>query len=262
MIKNLEILFALLFARPFFQRIFQHLYVISLKGMGYLNYRNLTISGERNVIRSIRLRNGPTIFDVGAADNQEFLEEVYLRYPKAKVYAFEPNKHAYEKLVIKSPNSFVKVYQLGLGEKNEKLDLYDYDDSVDSQHASVFGSGLSKSSSAKHSTRKITIKTLDSFAKVNRIDQIDFLKIDVEGFEIAVLKGASKFIEEGRIKYIQFEFNEMNVSSRVFLQDFMKILSGYRLYRMLPNSLVPIDPYKPWLSEIFAFQNILAVRKR
>lgn len=262
MIKYLETLFAILFARPFFQRFFQYLYVASLKGMGYLNYRNLTLTGERNVVRSINLRKSPTVFDVGAADNEDFLSEIYSKYPKAKVYSFEPNEQAYNKLVSMVPNNLVKVYPYGLGNKNQVLKLYDYDDGTYSQHASVYRSDISKSNRQKKSSRKIMTKKLDTFTRLNGISYIDFLKIDVEGFELSVLKGAKRMIEAKKIKYIQFEFNEMNVSSNVFMRDFIKILPNYHLYRMLPNALVPIDPYIPWLSEIFAFHNILAVRNK
>lgn len=261
MIKIFEIFYALVFSRTIFQRFFQYLYVFSLKGMGYLNYHNLTISGELNVVKNIKIRRAPVIFDVGAADNSEFLRHVYARFPKARVFAFEPNELAYKQLLKNKPNVLVKIYKLGMGDKNSKNILYDYSKSFSTQHARIHGGVIDKSKNQKNSSQIIKITTIDSFTKKNGIEYIDFLKIDVEGFDYKVLIGANDLIKNRRIKYIQFEFNEMCVDNRVFLSDFITLLKDYNLYRLLPTDLVPISPYRPWLSEIFSFQNILAIRK-
>jgi hypothetical protein len=61
-----------------------------------------------------------------------------------------------------------------------------------------------------------------------------------------------------RIDFIQFEFNEMNIISRVFLKDFYQILSNYNLYRLDSNRLIPLFNYDS-TNEIFKFQNFLAI---
>jgi hypothetical protein len=92
------------------------------------------------------------------------------------------------------------------------------------------------------------------------ISHEDLLKIDVEGAELEVLKGAVGAIKAGKIDVIQFEFNEMNVVSRVFFRDFWHVLDGYSFYRLLPFGLFPIRNYRTFFCELFAFQNIVAVR--
>jgi hypothetical protein len=74
-----------------------------------------------------------------------------------------------------------------------------------------------------------------------------------------VLKGASNLLREGRISAIQFEFNEMNIVSRVFLKDFNELIPNCRFYRLLRHGLGPLDPYSPLACEVFAFQNIVAL---
>src|SRR5258708_1156157 len=69
--------------------------------------------------------------------------------------------------------------------------------------------------------------TIDNFCKINNISNIDFLKIDVEGHELSVLKGAQYMLTNKHIKIIQFEFNSHNVYSRVFLRDFYLMLKDY-----------------------------------
>ena len=62
------------------------------------------------------------------------------------------------------------------------------------------------------------------------------------------------------IDLIHFEFNEMNVASRIFFKDFYDLLKGYRFYRMLPDGLIDLGEYKAYQMEIFGYQNIVAIR--
>jgi hypothetical protein len=104
------------------------------------------------------------------------------------------------------------------------------------------------------------ITTIDKFCLKNGIDYIHFMKIDTEGHELEVLKGAASLISREAIGIIQFEFNEMNVLSRVFLRDFYRLLEGYNIYRLDTNRLVPLYGYSPE-NEIFRFQNFVAFNK-
>jgi hypothetical protein len=87
---------------------------------------------------------------------------------------------------------------------------------------------------------------------------IDFLKIDTEGHELAVLKGAKNLIAQQKIQLIQFEFNEMNVVSRTYMRDFVELLSNYQLHRVVPDGYFPLNNCVQDI-EIFGFQNILAI---
>ena len=86
------------------------------------------------------------------------------------------------------------------------------------------------------------------------------LKIDTEGYESEVLKGASRMISNELIDIIQLEFNEMNVISKVFLKDFYNMLPGYNFFRLDSNRLIALNNYNP-ANEIFLFQNIVAVKQ-
>jgi hypothetical protein len=99
---------------------------------------------------------------------------------------------------------------------------------------------------------------LDLFCKERQISQIDFLKIDTEGHELSVLKGASHLISKKNIKLIQFEFNEMNVVSRAYMRDFLGLLANYQLHRLLPDGLLPLNDCVQD-TELFGFQNIVAI---
>ncbi len=68
-------------------------------------------------------------------------------------------------------------------------------------------------------------------------------------------------IEANTIDVIQFEFNEMNVISRVFMRDFFTLLPNYRIYRLLPDGVIAFQTYDPIFMEVFAFQNIACIRR-
>ena len=75
-----------------------------------------------------------------------------------------------------------------------------------------------------------------------------------------MLKGAVKTIENNIIDIIQIEFNEMNVVSRTFMKDLVDLLPSFTFYRLMPDGMRPLGEYNPVVYEIFAFQNIVAIR--
>lgn len=97
---------------------------------------------------------------------------------------------------------------------------------------------------------------LDDFVLKKNIEEVDLLKVDTEGNELKVLKGFENFIALRKVNAVHFEFNVMNVVSRVFMKDFYDGLEGYDFFRMLPDALVPLKEYNPVFCEIFAFQKI------
>jgi hypothetical protein len=105
-------------------------------------------------------------------------------------------------------------------------------------------------------THQITLRTLDDLAQDLQLSRIDLLKIDTEGHELEVLRGARRLLSDGLIRVLHIEFNEMNVVSRVFFRDFRELLPHHRPYRMLPSGMIPV-PASPLKSELFAFQNVV-----
>ena len=108
---------------------------------------------------------------------------------------------------------------------------------------------------------EIEIRTIDAFVEENGIAKIDLLKIDTEGCEYDILLGASSVLAARKVKLIHFEFNEMNVVSRVFFRDFLCLLRDFDLFRMLRGGLIHLHEYRPVENELFAYQNILAIHK-
>jgi FkbM family methyltransferase len=108
---------------------------------------------------------------------------------------------------------------------------------------------------------KVKITTLLNLCEKHHIYQIDFLKLDLEGHELAALQGVEPLIANHSIRALTFEFGGCNIDSRTFFRDFWEFLNvshGYTLYRLIPGKrLLRIDNYSE-REEQFCWQNLLA----
>lgn len=242
------------------------LLLLAYKDRGILKYWNNDVSGENFVIQNIiktyfKNQNKIYLFDIGAniGDYSKTLRE---EFPQAEIYAFEPNPHTFEELCKNVYLSNINCYDMGVSSKVIQKKIYTYANDKKSQHASLYSEVISDLHQANQILEMdFTATTIDDFCSNNKIDIIDFIKIDTEGHELEVLQGSKRMINEERIKIIQFEFNEMNIISRVFLKDFYEILKDYNIYRIDSSRLIPLFKYNS-SNEIFQFQNLLAIHKK
>ena len=256
-------LYASLFSRKSFYKINKFLFNLSLKGLGVGNYYNSHLSGEDFVMKHFLTKKNIVVFDIGANEGNWNLELLSINN-NVQIFAFEPSPKTFSILSSNlNKHNNVKLYNCGIGSTNGKLTLYDYGDSDGSEHASLFKEVMTEQhNSASIIEHIVDIITIDSFINENHISSVYFLKIDTEGYEMQCLLGAKDSLAKGIIKIIQFEFNTMNVSSKVFFKDFYDLLSEqYKLFRLIQNGLIPIEKYDPMLCEIYGFQNILAIHK-
>jgi FkbM family methyltransferase len=246
------------FARRSFYKFHKLLYRMSLHGLGILNHKTNKQSGEKHFLRyEINLLNGGVVFDVGAniGNYCSFLNN---EYPSCRIYAFEPHPLTYQILLKNTNGRGIKTFNLALGASEGSLTLYDYANNDGSSHASLHNGVIEQIHKSIAIEHRVKLISLDHFVKEQGINHISLLKIDTEGHEFEVLRGADSLLKSGKIEIIHFEFNEMNVFSRVFFRDIWEFLPNYDFYRMLPNGLVPIQKYSPVFCEIFAYQNIVA----
>lgn len=260
MLEKIIKIYVFFFARNVFSKFNKLLYRLSLSGLGVLNYQTSKISGERAFLKKYLPQKKGVIIDVGA-NVGGYCKEAFQYNRDIKIFAFEPHPVTYRRLIknLENYTTITKINQ-GLSSASGRLKLFDYQDHDGSSHASLFEDVITEIHGAGAAVaHEVELTTLDEFVESNGIHEISLLKIDTEGNELEVLKGAVRVISKRKVKAIHFEFNEMNVASRVFFKDFFLMLGGYKIYRLLPNEMLEIKKYSPLGCEIYAYQNIVAI---
>ncbi len=236
---------------------------LAYKKIGILREAGDITAGEKNFIRKQLKKiigdNQPIFFD-GGANVGEFSLLLRENYPKARIFAFEPNNTPYEKLQINSKDKNIEIFMAGLSSSNKEAEIFTNPDNT-SKYGSIYKSVLTEIHHQKNvQGKKIELVTLDGFCQKNNIDNIDFLKLDIEGHEVEALRGGENLLKAGKIKVIQFEFNAVNIISRIFLKDFYDLMPNHNFYRIRTNDLLPLGPYNA-INEIFRVHNLVAILK-
>ena len=231
-------------------------------GVGHNTYN----SGEEyvieNLISKILKREPEIIFDAGANDG-EYAKLLANRFKTARIFCFEPVPSNYEKLTLNTAGLNTINILSALGSEIGNIKLYMGDNNKDGKMATSYRETLDTIFLFTGDVNHVVdspVTTIDDFCN-GTIAKIDFLKIDVEGHELEVLKGAANMISKNLVSIIQYEFSEFNIFSRSFMYDFYQLLKSYDMYRVMPqNKLFPLGSYTS-VHEIFRYQNILAIHK-
>jgi FkbM family methyltransferase len=87
----------------------------------------------------------------------------------------------------------------------------------------------------------VEVTTLDAWCECRGIDHIDFLKIDVEGYDLAVLEGACRLLSAQAIDAFSFEYASGWIASGRFLGEADRYVKdmGYGLFKLFPDFLAP-----------------------
>lgn len=200
------------------------------------------------------------VFDVGANIGQfSGLAKTVLRGYPYTVHCFEPGHHTFEQLRknIGADDSF-HLNNIALGTHAGSASLF-YD-KVGSGIASMTKRNLEHLKIDFSQSEPISVNTVDNYCDQARIDRIDLLKMDVEGHELDVLKGAARMLENRRVGSILFEFGGCNIDTRSYLQDYFYLFKKYgpnKMYRITPSGyLSPLDSYRE-IDEQFRTTNFL-----
>jgi FkbM family methyltransferase len=258
-------IFRYFFGNKNFYYFYKFLYKLALKGLNVGMNKNPNYSGEKYVLEQLKnqVEKDPenlVIFDVGAnkGDYSILVNDIF--NSTSQIYTFEPSPSVYQILSERTSNiENINLFNIGFSDKQRTEKLYT---SINSTSlASLYKRNLNHYNIELDNIEVIYLEELDLFCQRMLIEKINFLKIDVEGHELQVLKGSERMINERRIENIQFEFGGCNIDSRTYFQDFFYYLKDkYDIYRILRNGLVKVESYDESL-EIFIHTNYLAKLK-
>jgi FkbM family methyltransferase len=177
------------------------------------------------------------------------------RTGEVDLHAFEPAASTFDELAKSLGSQAVSLHRVALSDTCGEMPLH-------------ITPGTSQCNSLHnvpgvHATHEdVTATTLDAYAQQAGLSLIDLLKIDTEGHDLAVLRGAAGLLREGRIAVAQFEYNEFWIYARRYLRDAFQLLEplGYQLGKLTPQGVAFYPGWDPGL-EIFRGAMYVACRQ-
>lgn len=220
------------------------------------NNSDMLRNGELRWLRMV-LPECQTVFDVGA-NVGDWSAMALDSNPTCKVHCFEPSTATYQTLSRRFiGNKQVILNHIGLSATSGRMSLHRFgaESGVNSLYIRE-GLDIQQTDS-----EEVGLETLDAYCQRADVDQIDLLKLDVEGHELAVLQGATQMLTKGKIRRIQFEYGGTYIDARILLKDMFEMSTQYhyRMHKIFPHELRLIERYEQRL-ENFQYQNWVALR--
>ena len=150
-----------------------------------------------DMAKFIKIDN-PMLFDVGANVGQT-IKDFNEVFKNGTIHAFEPTPSTID--ILKNNTSSIKnvhIWNHGMGAQSGELLINEYAHSNTNSFLDIHHAKSKKKTLVK-------VKTVDQFCMENKIDKIDVLKIDTEGFELEVFKGSSNLFSNNKIGMLFFE---------------------------------------------------------
>ncbi|VBB43580.1 Methyltransferase FkbM family [uncultured Desulfatiglans sp.] len=198
------------------------------------------------------------VFDVGANIGQSakiFLE----KFPTSHIFCFEPVTDTYHLLQhAMQNNKRVNCFQLAFASSKQTRQMI-----LQGSPTMFFMLGQSSELPNKDAQMEsVNVDTLDDFCRMNSFDHISYLKIDTEGGDLDVLKGAAMMLTEQKIDIVQVEagMNPNNtrhvsfLSIRKFLESYRYFLFG--IYEQVPEWPTG-EPHLRRINPIFVSQQVI-----
>jgi FkbM family methyltransferase len=220
--------------------------------LGYVRTVNTTGTFDKNNLLSILFNNLKTIgftpkhiVDIGA-NHGTWTREVISHFPEAHYTLLEPQhwlKESFQDILDANPK--VQFYPVGAGEKEGSFQftIVDRDDSCSFRYTEE------EAKEAGFEQIEIPVVTLNNLLSESKFPLPDIIKIDAEGLDIEVLKGASDFFGKTEIFMV-----EAGVVIKEFDNSFFKMINfmdenGYRLFEITDLNR-PFQPQVLWLVEL------------
>mgnify|MGYP001228589029 FL=1 len=203
------------------------------------------------ILKDITFYKCPTIFDVGGNEGESI--DFFLNlFDNPKIYSFEPETKSYQKLLKKyGKNKTINLFKFAFGNKKEELKLKINVKSststlskinVKSKYYYLKSLILNRSKNNVFlGEEKVKVKKIDDFFYQKKIKTIHILKIDTEGFELNVIKGAKKVMKKTKIIIIEFQLNDMYLNYYPKKIDDFLINNNFTLVAALKFPFMPYE---------------------
>lgn len=218
-----------------------------------------------NALRYLRQwSSDDVVFDVGANDGRTVLRlDAPLSHPR--MFAFEPVSATYRTLLRRTSHlSQVRAFPLALGATPGNGTIY-------LNEIDAMNSFSPRWTSGTRGTERVEVSTVDEIMARERIEMVHFLKVDTEGYELEVLKGAERALRQSRIAILQLEVGVDQMTKQFLsLEQARCYLAprGYFLHGVYNQCMTPAQPPASWSpqeragyrAEVLAYCDALFVR--
>jgi FkbM family methyltransferase len=181
----------------------------------------------------VKHNNDCIIIDIGA--NYGYLSTVWalsVSKNNGKVVSFEPSpsvSEIFNELIqINKLDSKILLKKYATGNRNETIKMYDYGTTANI-----------KNNINKNESFLIKMITLDSFIKTENIEKVDLIKIDTDGYEFEILKGAKNILEKDKPVLIIETNNDQRIIN--FCKDLNYIILDMSLKPYKSNNHMPLN---------------------
>ncbi len=161
------------------------------------------------------------VFDLGAR-NGWFLSSWKKFSPLAQIHAFEPDPDAFNRLVERfSHDSTIRLSDRGIGAAESTKTFYRLSQSeVSSSFLQPDQEAWTKIhyQTGDIKQQELPITTLDAYCLENQVDDIYLMKIDVQGYEMQALKGATETLQKTSFVLVESAIRELYHESANFTQ--------------------------------------------
>ena len=215
-------------------------------------------AGTINILKKC-LRQGDTFVDVGSNIGLMSLSASQFVGQDGHVYSFEPLAETFAiltKNIEMNKSSNISAYNIALGSSRKRAVIYR---NLDINRASA---SLIKPVQKNSKGLEVLVETLDEFATKNNITNIRMIKIDVEGQELEVLKGANNLLRSPNAPIICIEYSNSHPTQGGQLLDLYNYLlvNNYKIYKLekgkeIPSRLIKIANVTdlPYHDNLFCF---------
>lgn len=188
------------------------------------------------------LAPGMTVLDIGANEGLYSLFAAQLVGPEGTVLAFEPSQREFERLghnLALNPSLPVKSLPFGLGDVNTQTELKVADHAHSGQN--TLGDFAYENVNCLH-TETVSLRRLDDVLVELGIQQVDVIKMDVEGAEFSVLQGAQATLQKYRPLIILELVDQALQNQGASVEKLVELLRGlgYQLFTFGKRTGVPL----------------------
>jgi FkbM family methyltransferase len=184
-----------------------------------------------------------TVIDVGAHTG-EFASAIRAVVPEIQLYAFEPLPDCCRELKKKlGRNGSFQVFQVAIGEEHGRVDFWRSNFSKSSSVLKM--SGLHQAAfpwSAENHRITVQLRKLDDYVDKLKLASKTLLKIDVQGYEDRVLRGAVRILEQVDYVLVEVSIDSLYEGQAQFhtIYDFL-VASGFSYAGNMEQLASPLD---------------------